>query len=491
MTLLLSGAAFTATLACSATGHVQPSAMAPLVGPMLVFDNVTVIDVERGNRLPEQRVVIVGNRIRTIGSVHTVRVPAGAQVIEARGKYLIPGLWDMHIHPAMVNSEADYIYPLLLANGVTGIRDAWSIHALDTLLQWRREMVAGTRIGPPRQLFAGVALDDGQPCKRTAGDGHACVADTADARHVVDSLKAAGADFIKTYALSRPVYFAVAAEARRIGIPFGGHVIEETSVEASDSGARIEDHVHLAGNIMGRCVSRKASLDRCKPIAEHFINNGTWWCPTLAIYNMSVRIMFSNPNDVFGGPWFGPRARMLIERFYNTSDAFWDEWNGSLPHGNWLQASTHALPPLDTMRTTALDSGGLLRFAHRLHIPILAGTDGGINLGLTLVTPGLMLHTELAVFVAEGMTPLEALQAATLNPAKSFHGTDSLGTVAVGKLADLVLLDADPLTDITNTTTIRAVVANGHYYDRAKLDQLLANVVAIQRAQNAKSGKGS
>ena len=92
------------------------------------------------------------------------------------------------------------------------------------------------------------------------------------------------------------------------------------------------------------------------------------------------------------------------------------------------------------------------------------------------LSPGFALHTELAMYVAEGLTPLEALQTATLNPAKLLHATDSLGTVATGKLADLVLLDADPLADITNTTTIRAVVANGRYFDRAALDRLLADV---------------
>jgi imidazolonepropionase-like amidohydrolase len=123
------------------------------------------------------------------------------------------------------------------------------------------------------------------------------------------------------------------------------------------------------------------------------------------------------------------------------------------------------------------DSGGSLRLIHQVGLPILAGTDDGADAMLN-VPPGFTLQAELALYVAEGMSTLEALQAATLNPAKMLHGTDSLGTVAVGKLADLVVLDADPLADITNITTIRAVVANGRYFDRAALDQLLTRARA-------------
>jgi imidazolonepropionase-like amidohydrolase len=124
------------------------------------------------------------------------------------------------------------------------------------------------------------------------------------------------------------------------------------------------------------------------------------------------------------------------------------------------------------MRVDGTDSLRFLSIAEHVGLPILAGTDvGPWVVGKEL--PGFTLHAELAIFATEGLKPLTALQAATLNPAKLFHATDSLGTVAPGKLADLVLLDADPLADITNTTTIRAVVANGRYFDRAALDQLM------------------
>jgi imidazolonepropionase-like amidohydrolase len=126
------------------------------------------------------------------------------------------------------------------------------------------------------------------------------------------------------------------------------------------------------------------------------------------------------------------------------------------------------------------DSLRFLSIVQRVGLPILAGTDAGAPVR-DKEPPGFALHAELTIYVTEGLSPLEALQAATINPAKMLHGTDSLGTVAAGKLADLVLLDANPLADITNTTTIRAVVANGRYFDRAALDRLFTEVQAAAK----------
>src|SRR5689334_10176574 len=168
----------------------------------LVFEGVTVIDVEQGKHLADQRVVVTGNRIAAVGDAMAVKVPEGARVVDAKGKYLIPGLWDMHTHSRYLT---DVFYPLFLANGVTGIRDAWSEIPLDTLLRWRREILAGTRVGPPRQLLVGRALSDD---------------DSAAAQYGVDSLKAAGADMIKTY----PFTYSLAAAARHAGMLFGGHL---------------------------------------------------------------------------------------------------------------------------------------------------------------------------------------------------------------------------------------------------------------------------
>jgi len=457
----------------------QPAVIAPLV-----FDGVTVIDVQWGRRLPAQRVVIVGNRIQAVGNARGVQVPAGARVVDARGKYLIPGLWDMHTH-LVRPADSDLFHPLFIANGVTGIRDAWSVTYIDTLLLWRREILAGTRVGPPRQLISGVALDEAgnKPCRRKQGTGHLCVTDPADARHVVDSLKAVGADMIKTYELERTMYFAIAAEARRVGIPFGGHLNPgvATAIEASDSGARILDHVNTAGDLNGICWATKAKMGRasvaqCRPVAERFRRNNTWWVPTLVSHWVD--------HDVKIGLG-GPATHGIISRFNALGHTFWSE---AVLTRDWLRdtasVASHARP---SRPGTSADSeanmnvdGGFLRIVQQVQLPILAGTDVHSYPDEREKEPpgGFALHMELALMVAMGLTPLEALQAATLNPAKFLHATDSLGTVASGKLADLVLLDADPLADITNTTMISAVVANGRYFDRTALDKLVADAQA-------------
>jgi hypothetical protein len=426
----------------------------------LVFDNVTVVDVAKGKLLPNQRVVITGNRIKAMGAAKSVPVPDGAQTVEARGKFLIPGLWDMHTHS--MDYASDVFYPLFIANGVTGIRDAASPVPLDTMLMWRREILAGTRVGPPRQLLSGKSIDEEKGCVRAkftlAGTHHhTCVRtdDTADMRQLVDSLKGAGADMIKTYMLSKKMYLALAADARRSGIPFGGHIQAEdlTAIEASDSGASILDHLNSSGGVDTACWGNiDVSVEHCRPVADHFRRNNTWWVLTLTVLD----------------GWGSPYADYLATHFIDDVSEF---WGGSLLRGNWLHSAVLARP--------SADLHGSMTVMSEVELPILAGTDAapmevaGVIRGMETAPPGFSLHAELAMYVTEGLTPLAALQTATLNPAKFLRATDSLGTVAPGKLADLVLLDANPLADITNTTAIQAVVANGRYFDRAALDSLL------------------
>ncbi len=287
--------------------------------------------------------------------------------------------------------------------------------------------------------------------------------------------QAAGYDMLKTYNVSRGMYFALAAEARRLGIPFGGHVTTHSHsgkapdeedrrptvspIEASDSGARIFDHMNSSAGMDSLCFGSRATVERCRPVAERFRANGSWWVPTLVL-------LYSDTYFYTGQT----ATRHAADRLREMAGAF---WSGSLPAGNWLRN----IPLDDVPDTLRLQ----LAVAQQVGVPIIAGTDAVEaymrDLGML---PGFQLHAELAAYVLEGLTPLHALQSATINPAKMWRATDSLGTVAAGKLADLVLLDADPLADITNITMIRAVVANGRYFDRAALDRMLAEVRAME-----------
>jgi hypothetical protein len=193
-------------------------------------------------------------------------------------------------------------------------------------------------------------------------------------------------------------------------------------------------------------------------VADAFHRNDAWMVPTLTM------IMWAN--FYAGTPMYREEvagAKPFYRRLDQYTRAFFA--GASLHQGNWLRDSMAGMPlGVDGTGT----SRGLLSLIQHVGMPILAGTDQAV----TWILPGASLHAELAMYVAEGMTSLNALQSATINPAKFLHGIDSLGTVAEGKLADLVLLDADPLADITNTTTIRAVVANGRYFDRTALNKL-------------------
>ena len=188
------------------------------------------------------------------------------------------------------------------------------------------------------------------------------------------------------------------------------------------------------------------TVGQCRPMVEKFRHNNTWFVPTAICYPGTVSMPNSDP--------ITDSLRAFTEEFLA----------GKVLRRDWLHGPIIA----DTV-------GGVFALAERIGLPMMTGTDSP---GCSNDPGGFGVHAEVALFVAEGMTPLHALQAATLNPAKFFHSTDSLGTVAPGKLADMVLLDGNPLADITNITAIRAVIANGRYFDRAALDQVLTEARA-------------
>jgi hypothetical protein len=266
---------------------------------------------------------------------------------------------------------------------------------------------------------------------------------------VVEQLRAAGADMIKMYLLSRESYFRIAAVARGLHIPFGGHLMGRgrgpSAFEASDSGASTVDHLNQSGGLDTLCVGPQASVERCRLLAERFRHNGTWLVPTII------------PMRQYLGFSVTPRGDSIYKHLGEYAPDLWASWIG----GTVLSADR---------------SSGIMTIMRDAGMPILAGTDTDPWYRKALLGHSSLTTVELPLYVTEGLTPSEALRTATLNPAIMLHATDSLGTIAPGKLADLVLLDADPLADIRNTTKIQAVVANGRYFDRAHLDALLAEV---------------
>jgi imidazolonepropionase-like amidohydrolase len=458
--------------------------------PTLVIRGVTVVDVRDGSLRPEQTVLIAGNRITAVGPAEQVRPPDDADLVDVAGGFLIPGLWDMHVHSvanvALDQGQSvaaqDWHFPLYLAHGVTGVRnmnDGTADVTLEQSKSVRRRLAQEELRGPPRFLTAGPSIDGDPPL----GSNSVVVRTAAEAKAAVQQLAANGADLVKVYEnLSREAYFAIIDEARRRGIPVDGHVpFRVTLEEAADAGQRTAEHPDAlaAGCSTATEVERKRFM---RVLANY--NNLPEREKFLAMFR-HIRALYDSRDPascasaieayrrqgvavtadlvayhhvVHAKQVLADAARMrLVPREIRRN---WETWVDS-EAAREFQSILGPIVPLELENVRVLNKAGIL---------LLAGTD----VGVPLQVPGISLHVELERLVEAGLTPLEALRTATLNPARVLNMTDSLGTIEAGKLADLVLLDANPLSKIRNTQKIRAVVANGRLYRRAQLDQLLA-----------------
>jgi imidazolonepropionase-like amidohydrolase len=433
---------------------------------ILAFTHVKLID---GTGSPVQEgmtVVVRDSRIEEIA--RDGNPPKNAQVINASGKYLIPGLWDMHVHEIFGDwlPEDEKIIPLLfVANGVTGVRDMGG--DLEPLKRWRRLIASGEMIGP-RMFIAGPMLDGPIPQFPSS----APVKDAADGRNWVDKLQDGGADFIKIQSLiPRDGYFAAAEEAKRRGIVFCGHIPDKIrATEASNAGQKSVEH--LTGVFEG-CSSVEDELmakprgpgrgrflstydpEKAKALLALFVKNHTWQCPTL-VWEKGEWLIEETDSGTDPLAKYAPLA---------WKERTWAMFTRDIKKG-W---SSDPLPDREAFVRAEFK---MVNDMKKAGIGILAGTDTAAGVR---VYPGFSLHTELELLVEAGLTPMEALQAATKNAAEYF-GLPDTGTIEEGKRADLVLLDANPLESISNTRKIRSVVLNGRYLSREDLDGLLHTI---------------
>jgi imidazolonepropionase-like amidohydrolase len=443
---------------------------------MLAFTHVTVIDVNGAPAGPDMTVVVTDKRISELGKSGDIKVPAGARIVDARGKYLIPGLWDMHVHTAFgdwLPANERVTLPLFVANGVTGVRDMGS--DLGVIKNWRSEIEAGRLLGP-QIVLAGPMLDGPVP----AFPSSAPVADAAAARRVVDELKAGGVDFIKIQSLiPRDGYFAAADEAKKVGLTFVGHVPDAVrATEASDAGQRsiehftgifegsstIEDQMIRGPKSVGLKVST-FDPDRAHALIALLAKNQTWQVPTLVWER---------------GQWLVDDIDLTHDPLVKYAPAAWTERTWPMFVREII--ATMDTDPLPVRRHFVQMELDMTLAMFRAGVPFMAGTDTAAGVH---VFPGFSLHDELALFVRAGLTPLQALQTATLNPARFLDRSADTGTIETGKRADLVLLDANPLEDIANTRKIRAVVLAGRYFGRSELDGMLREVAKAAAAPAA------
>jgi hypothetical protein len=413
----------------------------------IVFEHATVIDATGAPPRVDVSVVIAQGRITAIGK--DIRPVTGARIIDATGKFLIPGLWDMHVH---LDPQGNALRALVV-NGITGIREMYSGIPIATLAAWR------TRSENPRIVIAGF-LDGPLMLNSGPAPPDAYAVGTADqARLAVTLLAVSGADFLKVYnSLPREAYFEIAQESKRLGIPFAGHVPEAVSpAEASDAGQRSQEHLI---NILLACSTRETEL-RSQRIAT--MND-----PAISGQERMLQLGFPDPQGLFD-TYDEAKATALFKTF--VKNATWHTPTLALLQSFLTdKARARRMAYMQDLTPEQFDTwmariGALLERhkklvgdMHRAGIEFLAGTDAGPN---TPVPPGSGLHDELELLVESGFTPMEALQAATRNPARYFGNLQEMGTLEPGKVADLLLLDANPLDDIRNTRKIRMVVLRG------------------------------
>jgi imidazolonepropionase-like amidohydrolase len=457
--------------------------------PPLAFTRVTVIDATGAPARPDMTAVVTGDRITALGTFGAVPVPPNAQVVDARGRFLIPGLQEMHTHVFIRANKSFPLYTLylFLAHGVTGVRDFGTTGVKDDFgdypfrqdAEWRQAVTTGSILGPRINMSLSVVNGpkaDGYP--RT----WLTVANATEAGAMVTFLKDQGADFVKEYdELSRDSYFALVDAAKKQGIPVAGHVPTSVSVaEASDAGQRSLEHNY---GVASGCSSKEAefmqkettlwgpgraamrgilpvddikmmvaSYDqaKCKALFAKFVKNNTFVTPSM-VRARCAGVPASDPRVV---KWFSPALR---EYTYPASRRP-SEPNPAAAEARQLAYEHHSR---------------LVKEMQRSGVKMLAGTDGSFF--------GTSLHEELAEFVKAGLTPMEALQIATKNAAEYYGTLETSGTVEKGKAADLALLDANPLESIENTRKISAVVVNGRLLDRRGLDRLLALVESPNR----------
>ncbi len=415
--------------ALGAAERSQPTGRLAIVG-------ATLIDGRGGAPVPDSVVLVEDGRIRAVGREGQVAVPAGATVLDAHGKWLLPGLWDMHAHVEQVEWG-----PIYLASGVTTVRDCGNEFDFITSV---RDAIAGGRGLGPRILIAGI-VDGSGP--QSLG---AVIADTPEqARAVVARYKAAGALQIKLYSSIKPELVPVfAAAAHRLGMTVTGHVpTGMTTTQAVQAGMDAINHVQYPTVDLERLEgfkpdSRSIALRFDTPAARAmlgvFQSHGTVFDPTLAIYELMLHAR-TVPVASFepGVTHVAPELRQTLE-------------GGGAPAGEAAGAQS---------RFAAMVA--MVGALHRAGLPIVAGTDQAV--------PGYSLDRELALYVEAGLTPMEAIATATRVPAEVMGLAAEVGTVETGKRADLVLLDADPLADIRAMRRVWRTIAAGAVYEPAPL----------------------
>ena len=452
---ILSGAARRGTSqTVRAVAYHNQTAQNPPSGAVLqAIIHVTLIDPGTGADEQEDMTILIRNsKIVAVQKSTEARIAPGTLIHDERGRFVMPGLWDAHIHLTQVGPNA---FPLLLANGITSVRDMGS--DLIEIRQWQAARAAGALI--PRILTPGPKLDGmsyEESLHAEYRPDRVIVTSPETARATVDALKKANVDFIKVHnGMTPDIYDAIAKEAHAVGLPFEGHLPTAGPLAAASEGQRTLEHGQhmvlcseadwqkIQTEPPDRAVDEEtwcATPDVQQKMFPAIVGAGEWLTPTLVVWRSG---------DMIGRPDVKTLAQNL-----SGSSTVWPElqvW--------WDSELALATPFTDFQRSLIAKVPAMTAAASRAGVRLLAGTDTGDP----YVIPGFALQDELELMVAAGVPTLKALQSATSEPAAAFGLSSTLGGVAVGKVADLLVLNGDPLRDVSNTRKISAVVFNGRW----------------------------
>ncbi|SMC64040.1 Imidazolonepropionase [Kibdelosporangium aridum] len=444
---------------------------------VLVFTNATLIDGTGTGPQPGTTIVVAGKRIIAVGR-HGIAPPAGVRVVDLRGKYVLPGLWDMHTHTMDLEQ---LLLPLYIANGVTSVREMWGTAYVR---QVHQRIASGQVLGPRMVVASNVVDGPHSMLVNLWGKVSPEQVRTKDeAKAAVRKAKRDGADFVKVYShLDDDTLSAIADEARRLRLPIAGHVPDKLSVvRGSDLGMRTQEHLYalyvdvssardeirtiiqntpvdpndpfgyfFAMRALERQAIKSYDPGRAAEVFAALARNRTALTPTLVVLKL-----FTFPPELVRKP--------ELEKYV-------PKW---VVEQRWALQS---VPPdqQEANRAFYEASVRLVRDAAEAGVTMVAGTDGGFLAPYILA--GFCLHDELELMVRIGFSPMQAIQSATRDAARTVGLGHVSGTVSPGKFADLLVVDGNPLADIRNTQRIHAVVANGRLIDRAERERMLAKV---------------
>lgn len=429
----------------------------PAINPLVAFTNVSLIPMDSERVLEDQTILVSDGVIKAIGASDQIEIPDAAVIVDGRGKYLMPGLVDMHVH---IEDENDLL--LLVANGVTGVRNLWGNTGkklrlgMPDQLELRRQIEQGRLLGPT--IYTTGPVMEGEPSFHPVAE---VFSSPQAAAQSVAWQKTQGYDFIKVYDhLSAEVYRAILDAARANGLPVVGHVPFAVGLENVLSGGQ-QTIEHLTGYIDPDAVEFIIPQDQLDEYAVKTRQAGVWNCVTLSEYPKSKETPegFKRLQNQPGMVYVSPGKRLLWPFLY------------------MMASRSHTYPDADYPQRIAGLNRQMVSALHEAGAGILLGTDAEQAYHL----PGFAVHEELALLVEAGLSPYEALASGTRNPALAMGEQAEFGTVEVGRRADLILLEDNPLTDVRNVQKRAGVMLRGRWLAENQLQSMLAALVQSYR----------